>query len=238
VIWKDKLYVYICINHQHNATSAVNNGELKKSSTAEDYSWHISYRNKEERPANSYSIGEYGSGQKIFHLSDLTMLNHLSFTLWWQNRHSKMSSNFDSKFIRNECKGLSSSETPSEWPNSLAIQSHCSIASYWTVHMILCVLSQEEINNFSALRANLVVHWPVFLYSPHKVKLLHQEFCHTVGRTTFPEMSELYTGFIYMTFCFISRIYKYSWNLWFYISIKMVKNSAMSFLSDLLSTVL
>jgi hypothetical protein len=143
------------------------------------------------------------------------MLNHLSFTLWWQNRQSKMSCNFDSKVVRNESKGLLSSETPREWPSSLAIQSHCSIASCWTVHMILCVFSQKETNNFSALRANLVVHRPVFLFSPHMVKLLHQEFCHTVGSTTFPEISELYTWVIYMTFCFISQMYKYFWNLWF-----------------------
>jgi hypothetical protein len=50
----------------------------------------------------SCSIGEHGSGQKIFHLSDLTMLNHLSFPLWWENKQSKMSSNFDdSNSVRN-----------------------------------------------------------------------------------------------------------------------------------------
>jgi hypothetical protein len=30
VIWKDKQYMYKHINQQHNATPAVNNGELKK----------------------------------------------------------------------------------------------------------------------------------------------------------------------------------------------------------------
>jgi hypothetical protein len=148
MVWKDKQCMYISINHQHNATSAENNG-VKKSATVEDYS------NKRERMANSYSIGEHGSGQKIFHLLYLTILNHHSITLWWQNRQSKISSDFDSKFVRNECKGVSSSVNPKRMPNSQAIQGYCSLASCRIAHTTMCVLSQEETNNFSALSANL-----------------------------------------------------------------------------------